>query len=83
MIGKRVYPDADGHISLLRGEYLRHERGMWLCCTPNGHTGNLSQHNVVEHDDKTITVSPSILVKDTKGKELWHGYLEKGVWREC
>jgi hypothetical protein len=40
--------------------------------------GNLERHDVTVHDDKTITVSPSILV--TGGGE-WHGYLERGVWR--
>lgn len=54
----------------------------WHCVTPNGHGGNLAAHDVVEHEDGTITVSPSILVSDHTG-ELWHGYLERGVWREC
>jgi hypothetical protein len=54
----------------------------WECCTPNGHQGNLGRHEVVEHDDETITVSPSILVSVPPGTEVWHGYLEHGVWRE-
>jgi hypothetical protein len=54
----------------------------WRCVTPNGHAGNLSAHDVVEHDDGSITVSPSILVSDHTG-ELWHGYLERGVWRSA
>lgn len=54
---------------------------IWYACTPNGHLGNLANHEVVEHDDGTITVSPSILVgKDPS--DNWHGYLEHGVWRE-
>lgn len=53
----------------------------WICCSPNGHSGSLANHSVVEHEDRTITVSPSILIKDRDGKELWHGYLERGVWR--
>jgi hypothetical protein len=52
----------------------------WYACTPNGHLGNLGAHDVTEHDDGTITVSPSIRVSDGTG-ELWHGYLERGVWR--
>jgi hypothetical protein len=39
---------------------------------------------VVEHEDGTITVSPSILVstsRDGKPLEVWHGFLERGVWR--
>lgn len=58
----------------------------WMACTPNGHVGNLSRHDITEHEDGTITVSPSILVSTSYdgGKttvELWHGYLERGVWR--
>lgn len=44
------------------------------------HMANLSRHTVVEHEDGTITVSPSILI--TGGGRSWHGYLERGVWRE-
>lgn len=53
----------------------------WEAMTPNGLLGNLAQHDVVEHDDGTITVSPSILV-DAPRESSWHGYLERGVWRE-
>lgn len=49
----------------------------WMAYCPKGGIGALSDHIVVEHDDGTITVSPSILMP---GK--WHGYLERGVWRE-
>ena len=52
----------------------------WYACTPNGHLANLSRHEVTEHADGTITVSPSILVSDGEGP-VWHGYLERGVWR--
>jgi hypothetical protein len=60
----------------------------WAGCTPNGHLGNFAAHDVIEHEDGTITVSPSILVEgyDWKKKEerqLWHGYLEHGDWRQC
>jgi hypothetical protein len=41
--------------------------------------GNLSGHSVTEHDDGTITVSPSIL---DDGRSVWHGYLERGAWRQ-
>lgn len=78
------------------GEYAKLPDGTWMGATPNGHGANLSAHTVVEHEDGTITVAPSILVSrgghhDEKGNlvrddtfvELWHGYLERGVWREC
>lgn len=32
-------------------------------------------------EDGTITVSPSILISHWEGRS-WHGYLERGVWRE-
>lgn len=77
MIGRRVY-DTD---VFAPGEYGRHPvDGHWYACTPNGHLGNLSQHEVHEHEDGTISVSPSILVS-IPATELWHGYLERGVWR--
>jgi hypothetical protein len=63
------------------GEYGRWS-GSWFGCTPNGHLGNLGADEVVEHADRTITVSPSIKVSGgMPHRELWHGYLEKGVWR--
>ncbi len=54
----------------------------WFCKTPNGLIGNLAGHSITVHEDETITVAPSILVKEHTG-ETWHGYLEHGVWREC
>lgn len=53
-----------------------------MACAPNGSVGDLSGHEVTEHDDGTITVSPSILINQPPDKQ-WHGYLERGVWREC
>lgn len=65
------------------GGYLRGERldgsPTWHAMTPNGHLGNLGAHEVEEHEDGTITVSPSILVSDHTG-ELYHGWLRRGVW---
>lgn len=89
MIGKR----KDFRHELLQpGEYGKSlVNGRWYACTPNGHLGNLGGHDVTEHDDGTITVFPSILIseqrQDERGtwtdRELWHGYLERGVWRSC
>ena len=52
----------------------------WMVRTPNGHMGNLAAHDVIENDDGTITVSPSICVTDGSGKELYHGFLKNGEW---
>jgi hypothetical protein len=80
MTGRRN--DVEPHL-MEPGDYGRwpgRERLGWWCKTPNGHGGNLRAHTITEHDDRTITVAPSILVGDATG-ELWHGYLERGVWR--
>lgn len=68
------------------GDYCKIHGIGWYCMTPNGHMGNLSAHEIVEHADGTITVKPSIKVSTTKygnPVELWHGYLELGLWRSC
>lgn len=81
MKGTRKYADSDGELWLDEGEYGQDQRGAWMARPPGNHLGDLSNHDVVEHDDGTITVSPSILISGSHG-ELWHGYLERGVWRE-
>lgn len=67
------------------GAYGSPDGKTWFATTPNGLAGNLSAHSVTEHEDGTITVSPSILV--TSGRDhkdpSYHGFLERGVWREC
>jgi hypothetical protein len=84
MQGKRV--EWEGQI-LNEGEYSKAPSGIWFCCTPGNHMGNLGAHKIIEHEDGTITVSPSILISSTDHKgtrhELWHGFLEKGIWRQC
>lgn len=58
------------------------ERVAWVV-TPNGHGPNrLKGWGLVEHDDGTITTSPSILAHPAADAPGWHGYLERGVWRE-
>jgi hypothetical protein len=55
-------------------------KGQWWACLPNGDKANLKNHSVVEKEDGTIDVTPSILCK---GNAEWHGYLTDGVWKEC
>lgn len=61
--------------------------GTWYCKPPGCPVGaaSLTNHQVTEHDDGTITVSPSILytVEHSKPPYQYHGYLVRGVWREC
>lgn len=84
--GKR-HDLTEGDSILKSGEYGKHFLdGKWYCRAPqvNGFyagAGCLSAHTVVEHEDSTITVSPSILITGHYGRQ-WHGYLERGVWRE-
>lgn len=99
MQGRRVYlGDGETHLKLAPGDYGKDERGVWKARPPqiiveglekqqHPLSGELSQHEVVEHEDGTITVSPSILIHYPWGglpHEInWHGYLERGVWRQC
>lgn len=82
--GKRIYPGDDGILWLGEGEYGKEKDGTWYARPPGCHAGTLVNHEVTEHEDGTITVSPSILITwgDTDGKHQWHGYLERGIWRE-
>jgi len=84
----RRYPDvADAsvpHPVLPEGGYRR-LGGIWHVRPPGTrHEGSIGKHDVTEHEDGTITVTPSILLETTWAGELeaWHGYLERGVWRE-
>ena len=64
------------------GEYGKDARGQWFGMTPNGHLANLSGHKVIEHEDGSISVEPSIMVT-MREKELWHGFLRRGTWEPC
>jgi hypothetical protein len=81
MKGTRVEPDADGQLLLKEGEYGKDRRGVWMCRPPGSHMGSLQGHQVNEHTDGSISVTPSILIDD--GRTKWHGYLTNGEWRMC
>lgn len=80
MTGQRL-PDGFDDGLPPAGAFYRDAQGTWTAMTPNELLANLKAHDVSEHDDGTITVSPSILV--TVHAATWHGFLERGVWREC
>lgn len=69
------------------GQYGKNAAGEWFGCVPGSGDKfdlfhcNLSKHDVTEHPDGTITVSPSILVTSHRGR--WHGYLRAGEWEQC
>ena len=82
--GRRMRNTVEPHM-LEPGDYGKGAGGIWWCRPPGGiKGGNLAAHQVTEHEDGTITVSPSILITYSRsdGDRTWHGYLERGVWRE-
>ena len=73
--------------NMLPGDYGKYE-GYWYCMAPRdtgdwftNYIGNISRHQITEHEDGTITVHPSIEIKNSHG--VWHGWLERGVWRDA
>jgi hypothetical protein len=76
MKGSRKYP----YLALEPGDYGKLDNS-WHAMTPSGLRANLANHEVVEHENGTISVTPSILVDN--GRSTWHGHLTKGVWQEC
>ena len=82
-VGRRL-PDGpvDNRIPA-PGEYVKDADGVWWASVPPplDLLACLRKHEVTEHEEGTITVSPSILVTGAEGMQ-WHGYLERGVWRD-
>jgi hypothetical protein len=54
---------------------------LWLLRAPNGDWCSIygTSHTVTEHEDGTVTFSPSI--QFNTGNH-WHGWLERGEWRQ-
>lgn len=65
--------------------YWQGEAGEWLIYLPGAGVGTLTKHTVEEHEDGTITVSPSILLTghNAGNPTTRHGFLRRGVWEEC
>lgn len=90
MQGKRH--DYDDSTVPIPGEYGKNMIGQWYGAPPTEPDEDgflmiaaLSKHQVVEHEDSTITVSPSILISQRRAGTItrqWHGFLEHGIWRE-
>jgi hypothetical protein len=94
--GRRLLPNADGYLppSFEPGDYGRatnaeaiavsERHGWWQVCAPDGSNGSLNPriHAVTEHEDGTITVSPSIDFSQRR-PGAYHGFLVRGVWRGC
>jgi len=78
--GRRVYPRVeDDQMFFREGDYGRDENGEWFCWPPGTkHMGSIKDHEVQEHEDGTITVTPSILTD-----EGIHVRLDRGVWGDA
>lgn len=97
MTGRRVDdnpndPNQYPFPKLKPGDYGKGIDGLWYARSPwkysSGCLGigdGVKGHKVIEHEDGTITVSPSILITffAPNGKVEWHGYLERGDWRSA
>lgn len=88
MQGRRRYDvDPERHLppDSVKGDYWK-DAGIWFgWCPAEGDRDllcSLANHTVTEHEDGTITVSPSILCGD-RDRRQWHGFLERGVWRDA
>lgn len=92
MKGRRVPPDEKGWLPPLQpGDYGHADvpayRGTricwWIVRAPNGAECSLDPgvHKLAEHEDGTLTVGASILIEF--GPVHFHGYLERGVWRDA
>lgn len=89
---KAIHVDNDRDLMSTPGSILKKD-GVWFGHVPHAADadGNfiagLAGHGVTEHEDGTITVAPSILLRQGDGsggwRETWHGFLERGEWRSC
>lgn len=79
MQGHRVHVNEHGKLpSMKAGDYGMTADGDWWAVLPDGTFGRLTDHEVTEHEDGTISVQPSIYFD-----EKWHGWLVRGEWREA
>lgn len=98
MIGRRIdHPDVSSLDGVEPGDYWQTADGHWWVAGPvpryDGHLcliADVTSWTVTEHEDRTITVSPSIFwgrdgypgsPPEWAAAHTWHGFLERGVWR--
>lgn len=76
-------PDETGPWDLEAGEYYLYKGAPWVRLPDGVGPCNLRDWSPVWHEDGTLTLSPSILDGDPKKEGRgWHGYLERGIWRQ-
>lgn len=85
MTEQTIRVQSMGGIQTDRICYWKGADGRWMLYLPRIGVGDLCEHEVTEHEDGTITVSPSILVetRDAAGPVVRHGYLVRGEWRDA
>lgn len=76
-------PDETKPWELEAGDYAKY-KGRVFVVPPDG-VGPLdvSSWSNTWHDDGTLTVSPSINRHPVNGDAGWHGFLERGEWRQA
>lgn len=79
-------PDGTKPHDLKPGEYAlasADARAVWLC-SPDGQPGRVEAPiwTIAVEGDGTVTVSPSIWWNRQDNPPGWHGFLERGIWRE-
>ena len=78
MKGRRVYVNADGFLPMEEGDYGQDADDLWWARCPGARAGAaLVDHTIEEHEDGTITCSPSLLIPG-----FYHGHLVRGDWSE-
>ena len=91
--GARVMPNVEGWLEAVEinkpATYGRATNpkaangrsGWWQITAPDGCVGSLNPavHQIEEHEDGTITVSPSLNYSKNKPGG-WHGWLRRGVF---
>ena len=60
--------------------YWKEKDGTWSIYFPGYGVGWMAKHTITDHEDGTITASPSVLMESRRGTK--HGFLEHGVWRD-
>jgi len=78
---KGVRVEWDGQSILNEGEYAKAPSGTWYAMCPGNHLANLKGHSIIEHEDGTITASPSKtsrVVARISGKRNLETMLKKG-----
>jgi hypothetical protein len=86
MQGRRVYAEGNKPLCTQVGDYGKDTHGNWWIWVPDTNivcdlpqrTSDGKGWTIEEHEDGTITTSPSI-----NFPHHWHGYLTKGEWVSC